>query len=791
MSYIQGGELVINAVGIEHFNKMFDKGYKVIPVGVSDKKMGKKPLINDWQKIDWEEVYEKDLAQKWFKDIGHRITGMGVLLGKDSQGLACIDIDTDDEEIINRICQYFYSPVMKKGGKGLSIFFQTDERNSRDYYKFAVPSGGIVEVFYANRQIVIPPSWHSGDLCYEWLGTGTALWDVDPDDLPIFSSDHIESLYSLIGSSSAKAANISLPKQSQFKDGMNRTIKINQVFGRLIGDSPNPDISRISNELIIFDSQNFGDNSFFLDPRKAHNKSTSRLTNAITYVASMMRTVQNKTGQFSDTMFTSSEMKSDTIVFNTINPVNKIVTSLYDGMPDFEMSLVPNIWKDFIENFCYSRGVPKQGVFMAMLTSLGASLQGNVIIQPQKDDSWFRRTNLATAMVATSGSKKSDIVNTAIMELKKIDKELKTINSRELLTNILDIETKIETLTREKRKHGADIDAINIEIFKLQDELSKNPAQGTIFLYENAPIQKMILDSKKNQKTGLFLIKDEMKQIFADFRKKGNEDSRTFYMKGIDGNNTFNYSTISRGSDYIENFFFSLLTNVQPDVLNSYIRELYNARGENDGFLQRIILVPFGDPHATRPSAFDFDKYKKEFEIFRRAFYSEMITVHVAKEAISTYEDARFEIRTRAAKYSNNGPVASILSKHEGLLCAIAYLYEFLNSKEKPTSIGYTSIVSAMKLITYLGECAKFIFNIKDSDETNKALHNLANLFTKRHFRSGQTQSEMFRLAQSVTTRPTVFYDCLRELEVHGYVSLEKLAENSIAVHINPEVYTL
>ena len=51
---------MINAVNESDFKKMFDKGYKVIPVGETDKGYGKCPQIKNWERIDWEGVDEHD-----------------------------------------------------------------------------------------------------------------------------------------------------------------------------------------------------------------------------------------------------------------------------------------------------------------------------------------------------------------------------------------------------------------------------------------------------------------------------------------------------------------------------------------------------------------------------------------------------------------------------------------------------------------------------------------------------------------------------------------------------------
>lgn len=779
-----------NTITKEDFYEYFDKGLKVIPVGESEKGYGKRPLPNNYLALPWDEMGDPyDVVDQWFERFGDGITGLGVVLGPtQNPGLCCIDIDTEDEEIIAKIFKYFGTKIKKRGGKGWTLFFQTDGKNQRNYYKFQCPGNlGIIEVFYDKRQIVLPPSWYHGETIYRWEDDYCTLLTVDIDELPMLPSEWVEGIGTLIGSPTTATANLSLPKSKQFKDGQNRTIAINELLGRIFKANPNPDINEVASELLTYDATHFPDNSFFLDPRKAHNKTNNRSVNIMGYLASMSASFWNKSG--TEGFEFNSPVETKTIVFRKLVPVTEAHFEKEEGVPEFDKTLIPDCWRGMVDEICEGQGVPHQGVFMSMLTGLGATLQGNTVIRPTKTEPFFRRTNLACAMVATSGSKKSDVVRNALYEIKKIDKTIKNSNSKEDLNAIQDLEFRLEKLVKEKKK-GEDLEKINEEILKVYAELEAKPLKGTKFVYENAPIQKMILDAKKNQKTGLLIVKDEMKQIFADFKKKGNEDSRTFYMKGFDGNDSFSYSTISRGDDTVEKHVLSLLTNVQPDVLNVYIQSLYSAYGENDGFLQRIILVPFGDIPVVKPRPVDFKRFAKQYEHFNRAFYSAEAEVTIHPDALDYYLDLRHRINLYASKYKGQ-PVVSFLSKHEGLLCVFGYLYEFLNSEGRPTTISRESLDLAMRLLQYLGDCAKHLFEIKDKQHDHDAMVQVASMLCNRHFKSGATQSEIYQGLRGAIKFPQTFYNALKDLELRGYVALEYSKQNSVFLHINPEVYSL
>lgn len=777
----------------EDFQGYFDKGWKVIPVGKSAKDQGKAPLIKNYLNYEWNHWNDPyDMIDDWFEQHGSYLTGMGVPLGQhNNKGLCCIDIDSDDKEIIEKICKYFPSKIKRFGKKGCVLFFISDGKHEKNYYKFECPGGlGIVEVFYGGKQIVVPPSWHSGELNYRWEDPYCTLLTVDYDDLPILPIKYVESIGQLIGSPTVSIANQNLPKSAQFKDGQNRTIAINSLMGKIFKHNPNPDVNEIAKELLTYDAIHFYDNSFFLDPRKSHNKTSDRSTNCLGYISSMAASFYSKSGQG---IVFDSPIETQTITFAKLVPIGQEKIIEEETIPEFDKMLIPDCWKGMVDEISNGQGMPAHVIFMAQMTALGACLQGNTVIKPLKEENFFRRTNLAVAIVAESGSKKSDVIRNAVYECKKINKQLKNINSKDDLQRIQDLEMRLEGLVKTKKemsRKGDDVTQINEEVRKLQDALEEKPLQGTDWMYENATIQQMILDSMKNQKTGLFVIKDEMKQLMADFKKKGNEDARTFYMKGIDGNDSFTYKTISRGDNTVDELFISLLTNVQPDVLSMYITQLYSAYGENDGFFQRITYVPYGTPIAVKAKPVDFKKFARQYEHFNRAFYSPSFEINIEQESIEHYLELRHRIQLNAIKFHGT-PITSVLAKFEGLLCVYAYLYEFLENEGKPKKIGRNSLDRAMSLLTWLGECAKYLFQIKDKQHDKDILNTVEEMIKNRHFTSGSTRSQWYQATRGMFKYPNPFYNSLKTLEIHGYLKSVYNRENSVSIHINPDVYLL
>ena len=98
-----------NPVTPEDFQAYLDRGYVPTPIGELAKGQGKRPLVENYLELDMGDD-PMETVYNWFETLGDKITGLGVILGPRSQNLCCIDIDTEDEEIIEKIVKYFHSP---------------------------------------------------------------------------------------------------------------------------------------------------------------------------------------------------------------------------------------------------------------------------------------------------------------------------------------------------------------------------------------------------------------------------------------------------------------------------------------------------------------------------------------------------------------------------------------------------------------------------------------------------------------------------------------------------------
>ncbi len=156
------------------FINYISKGYAVVPLN------GKIPTVKAWSGLTHEEC--QDLQ------IKSNNTGLGILTGK-VNNLIAIDIDTDDPQFLKEFdC---YSPISKKGKKGITYFFQyTEGMESKNFSPF-------VDFLCDGKQTVLPPSKHpEAGYIYFWTEKETLL-SMDKNNIPAMSLKDFEKLISI------------------------------------------------------------------------------------------------------------------------------------------------------------------------------------------------------------------------------------------------------------------------------------------------------------------------------------------------------------------------------------------------------------------------------------------------------------------------------------------------------------------------------------------------------------------------------------------------------------------
>lgn len=129
------------------------------------------------------------------------------------------------------------------------------------------------------------------------------------------------------------------------------------------------------------------------------------------------------------------------------------------------------------------------------------------------------------------------------------------------------------------------------------------------FIINDATTEAVGQIMSKNTRTVL-QYRDEQSGFFSSFSKAGHEGDRAFYLEAFQGDRSYSYDRIGRGSIHIKYLSIGLFGTIQPGVLEKH---LLSTKGKsNDGLAQRMQLSVFSDD-TYRPYTDDpFDTGARE-----------------------------------------------------------------------------------------------------------------------------------------------------------------------------------
>lgn len=261
------------------FEKYLEKDLLVMPCA------RKGSVLKDHDK---KETYEnvgklEFVAAKTYQQHGH--CNIGVLCGE-LTGIVALDIDSTDQEFIKRVEQIVPpTPCGKIGNKkrGRTGFYRYDGLDTKRL-KPENAKKAIIEVLSNGTLTIIPPSDHP-DLKYKYEWRGESLLDVDLDELPKLTVEHVNDLQKLIDGYFGKEVKI---EKNLMVEGRNNKLK-SMVAGK---EGDNVGLDEIAYEIFTFDEQNHRP-PLFSDPSEFRDVSNP-IKNCYSFVISNFKSHKSK-----------------------------------------------------------------------------------------------------------------------------------------------------------------------------------------------------------------------------------------------------------------------------------------------------------------------------------------------------------------------------------------------------------------------------------------------------------------------------------------------------------------
>ncbi len=104
----------------------------------------------------------------------------------------------------------------------------------------------------------------------------------------------------------------------------------------------------------------------------------------------------------------------------------------------------------------------------------------------------------------------------------------------------------------------------------------------------------------KENPRGLLLVRDELAGFLSNLARKEYQSDRSFYLIAFNGNKSYTYDRIGRGTIFIPNATVSIIGGIQPARIIPIIQDMHRGTNNDGLLLQRFQMLVWPDERKER-----------------------------------------------------------------------------------------------------------------------------------------------------------------------------------------------
>ena len=347
----------------------------------------------------------------------------------------------------------------------------------------------------------------------------------------------------------------------------------------------------------------------------------------------------------------------------------------------FSLEFVPSSLRPMIDDISERMQAPPDFSAAGAVVSLAGCVNRRGAIRPKRLDTWEVIPNLWGMIVAPPGFLKSPNLNEVTRPLVSVEelwretyKQASSDHESELETAKLRRQAWSEAYKRALKKKDQPLPVA-------PDDSIQTPAQKRL-LIGDATFEKLHEILSENP-AGVLSVRDELVGWLGELQKPGRESERGFYLQAWNGAGGFSVDRIGRGTVYVPHVCLSLIGNIQPTRLRSYLREALTGGASDDGLLQRFQILVWPDVQRSWknidrvPNHTAILAVEKIFTTLANLSADVPIVLRFSAEAQQLFDAWRTELEAKVRGEGNLHPaLIAHLSKYRSLLPSLAGLFE-------------------------------------------------------------------------------------------------------------------
>jgi hypothetical protein len=432
------------------------------------------------------------------------------------------------------------------------------------------------------------------------------------------------------------------------------------------------------------------------------------------------------------------------------------------SVPAMVPALIPESFRPWLCDIAERMQCPLDFPVIGAITTAGSLIGRQLAIRPKKQDDWTVIPNLWGGVVGRPG----------IMKTPALDEAKKPLQRLEMDT--------VEEHKKQKQVHEVKLMVLKAKKEEIQKQIKEAIASGAStegfeipedeelilhrYMVNDSTVEKLgvLLNQNPN---GLLLFRDELTGWLRTLDREGHENDRAFYLESWNGNGSYTYDRIGRGTLRVEAACVSILGGIQPGPLSDYLESTLKGGSGADGLLQRFQLLVYPDdpgPWKNIDRWPDTKAKNTAFEIFKKLAGEGFVSfvsspgilsqdeygdsripfLRFSPQGQEVFDDWRSELENKIRVGDEHPAVESHLSKYRSLMPSLALIFHVVSTVDEgdAPAVSMNAAKMACAWCDYLEAHARRVYhgliqrNISTAHRLSKKIigKDLPNPFTPR-----------------------------------------------------------
>jgi len=481
-------------------------------------------------------------------------------------------------------------------------------------------------------------------------------------------------------------------------------------------------------------------------------------------------------------------------------------------VPAMDPKMIPEPFRawlcDIADRMQCALDFPVIGAIVTTASLLGRRLA----IRPKKHDDWTVVANLYGAIVGRPGILKTPALDESKKPLQRLEIEALKAHEEQKQAHemkLMVLKAKKEELQKKIKEaiaNGASTDGF--EIPKEEELILRR------YMVNDSTVEKLgeLLNQNPN---GLLLFRDELTGWLRTLDREGHENDRAFYLEAWNGNGSYTYDRIGRGTLNIEAACLSILGGIQPGPINDYLESTLKGGAGADGLFQRFQLLVYPDdpgPWENVDRWPNNDAKNAAFEILKKLAAVDFGTFGTAAggasqdendsaaipylrfspEGQEIFDDWRAELENKIRVGDDHPAIEAHLSKYRSLMPSLALIFHVVSTidQEQATPVSEDAAKMAAAWCDYLEAHARRIYHGLIQHDVSTA-HRLARKITAKQLPNPFTARDVYRKHWTGLSDAETVESGAIILDELGWIKTEKVINGgrpTLEYQINPQL---